>query len=53
MGVPLELRSKATEIKPKKVVITTVVSANGNVCAKGEVVAVRVPEAVIQAFIKK
>ncbi len=53
MGVPLELRSKATEIKPKKVVISTVVSANGTVCAKGEVVAVRIPQVVIDAFVKK
>jgi acyl-coenzyme A thioesterase PaaI-like protein len=53
MGMPLELRSKAKEIKPKKVVVTTVLSANGAVCALGEVVAVRVPDAVIEAFDKK
>lgn len=50
MGVGLELRSKAIEIKPKKVVISTVVSANGTICAKGEVVAVKVPQSVIDKF---
>ncbi len=53
MGVPLELRSKASEIKPKKVIVTTVLSANGVECARGEVVAVRVPDAVINALINK
>jgi acyl-coenzyme A thioesterase PaaI-like protein len=52
MGVPLELRSQAKEIKPKKVVITTVLTANGIECARGEVVAVRVSDAVIKAFDK-
>jgi acyl-coenzyme A thioesterase PaaI-like protein len=50
MGVPLELRSRAKEIKPKKVIVTTILSANGVECARGEVVAVRVPDAVIEAF---
>jgi acyl-coenzyme A thioesterase PaaI-like protein len=52
MGVPLELRSSAKEIKPKKVIITTVLTAGGVECARGEVVAVRVPDAVIEAFNK-
>jgi acyl-coenzyme A thioesterase PaaI-like protein len=47
MGVPLELRSTAKEVKPKKVIVTTILSANGVECAHGEVVAVRVPDAVI------
>ena len=50
MGVALELRSKAKEIKPRKVIVTTVLTANGAICASGEVVAVRVPDAVIEAL---
>jgi acyl-coenzyme A thioesterase PaaI-like protein len=53
MGVPLELRSKAKEIKPKKIIVTTVLTANGAICASGQVVAIRIPDAVIEAFDKK
>jgi acyl-CoA thioesterase FadM len=53
MGVPLELRSTAKEIKPKKVIVTTVLSANGVECARGEVVAVRVPDAVVDTINSK
>lgn len=41
---PLELRAQVKEIKGRKVVITTTLSAKGEVCARGEVVAVQVPE---------
>jgi acyl-coenzyme A thioesterase PaaI-like protein len=41
---PLELRSQVKEIKGRKVVVTTTLSAGGQVCAQGEVVAVQVPE---------
>jgi acyl-coenzyme A thioesterase PaaI-like protein len=44
MGVPLEVRGAAKEIKNRKVVVTATVSADGKVCAKGEVVAVKMPE---------
>jgi len=44
LGVPLELRSKVKEIKGRKVVVTTALSAKGEVCARGEVVAVQIPE---------
>lgn len=44
MGVPLEIRGTVKEIKGRKVVIESTLSANGQVCAKGEVVAVQVPE---------
>jgi acyl-coenzyme A thioesterase PaaI-like protein len=44
LGVPLELRSSVKEIKPRKVVVTTILSAKGEACAKGEVVAVQIPE---------
>lgn len=44
LGVPLEIRGRATEIKGRKVVVSATVSANGQVCAKGEIVAVQMPE---------
>jgi len=44
MGVPLELRGRVKEIKGRKVVVETTLSANGVVCARGEVVAVQLPE---------
>jgi acyl-coenzyme A thioesterase PaaI-like protein len=44
LGVLLELRATVMEVKGRKVVVSTTVSAGGQVCAKGEVVAVQVPE---------
>ena len=44
LGVPLELRSSVKEIKGRKVIVTTSLSAKGEICAKGEVVAVQMPE---------
>jgi acyl-coenzyme A thioesterase PaaI-like protein len=41
---PLELRALVKEIKGRKVVVVTTLSAKGEVCARGEVVAVQVPE---------
>ena len=40
----LELRGQVKEIKGRKVVVTVALSAHGEVCARGEVVAVQVPE---------
>ena len=44
LGVPLEVRAHATEVKGRKVVLSATLSAEGEVCARGEVVAVRIPE---------
>ena len=44
LGVPLEVRARATEIKGRKVVVAATLSAEGEVCAWGEVVAVQMPE---------
>jgi acyl-coenzyme A thioesterase PaaI-like protein len=41
---PLELRSQVKEVKGRKVVVSTMLSAGGEVCARGEVVAVEIPE---------
>jgi acyl-coenzyme A thioesterase PaaI-like protein len=44
LGPSLEVRGKVKEIKGRKVVVSASVSANGEICAKGEVVAVQMPE---------
>ena len=44
LGVPLEVRASVREIKGRKVVIAAKLWANGEVCARGEVVAVQIPE---------
>jgi len=44
IGVPLEIRGKVKEIKGRKVVVDATLSAEGEVCARGQVVAVRIPE---------
>ena len=40
----LEVRGIVKEIKGRKVVVTTTLSAGGQVCARGEVVAVQMPD---------
>jgi acyl-coenzyme A thioesterase PaaI-like protein len=44
IGVPLEVRGKVLELKGRKVVISSTVEANGQVCARGKVVAVQLPK---------
>lgn len=44
LGVPLEIRGRVKELKGRKVVVAATVSAGGEVCARGEVVAVQMPE---------
>jgi acyl-coenzyme A thioesterase PaaI-like protein len=44
LGVTLEVRGKAKEIKGRKVVVSVTLSANGMICAKGEVIASQMPE---------
>ncbi|MDA8138446.1 MAG: PaaI family thioesterase [Desulfobacteraceae bacterium] len=41
IDAPLELRGKVKEIKGRKVVVTTTVTSKGEVCARGEVVAIQ------------
>lgn len=43
LGVPLVVRAKVMEIKGRKVVMQAWLSANGQICAKGEVVAIQAP----------
>jgi acyl-coenzyme A thioesterase PaaI-like protein len=44
LGVPLEIRGRIEEVKERKVVVKATVTANGEVCARGQVIAVRMPE---------
>jgi acyl-coenzyme A thioesterase PaaI-like protein len=44
LGPPLEVRGRVKEIKGRKVVVETWLSAAGEVCARGEAVAVEMPE---------
>ncbi len=47
VGVSLEIRGQVKEIKGRKVVITSSVTANGEVCVTGEVVAVQMPDTML------
>ena len=44
LGVPLEVRGSVEEVSGRKVVIQATVSAEGEICARGKVVAVQMPE---------
>ncbi len=44
LGPVLEVRGRVEEIKGRKVVVSATVSADGEICATGEVVAVQMPE---------
>lgn len=50
---PLEIRGKVKEVRGRKVVVESRLIANGQVCATGEVVAVQVPEDLMETLIKK
>ncbi len=51
MGVELELRGVICEVKERKVVLDITLSAMGKVCAKGHMVAVKMPETMIRASV--
>jgi acyl-coenzyme A thioesterase PaaI-like protein len=46
-GVPLELVGTFSEIKDRKVIVEITLSANNVVCAKGQVIAVLMPESMM------
>ena len=48
LGVPLEIRAQIKEIKGRKVVIHSSLRANGELCARGTIVCVQVPEYLIE-----
>jgi acyl-coenzyme A thioesterase PaaI-like protein len=47
LGPELELRGTIRENKPRKVIVDITLTAEGVVCAKGTVIAVRMPEGMI------
>jgi acyl-coenzyme A thioesterase PaaI-like protein len=47
IGVALEIRGTVKEIKGRKVVVTATLSAEGEICARGEVIAVQMPDHLI------
>ena len=47
-----KLRGRATEIKGRKVVVAITLAVDGQVCAQGEVVAVQVPESLVDELLK-
>ncbi|OGO34182.1 MAG: thioesterase [Chloroflexi bacterium RBG_16_54_18] len=52
LGVPLEVRGAVKETKGRKVVISETISADGIITVRGEVVAVQVPEQMIEELIR-
>jgi acyl-coenzyme A thioesterase PaaI-like protein len=44
ISVPLEVRASVEEMVRRKVIVLSTMSANGEVCARGRIVAVRLPE---------
>jgi acyl-CoA thioesterase FadM len=50
---PIEIRGKVKEFKGSKVVVESILSAGGKVCARGELIAVQVPEEMMLALLKK
>ena len=52
LGIELEIRGRVKEIKGRKVVIGEWIVANGIVTVRGEVVAVQVPEGMVEALSK-
>ena len=48
LGAPLQLRASVKELKGRKVVVGVTLSAQGEVCARGEVVTVQMPESFAQ-----
>lgn len=45
LGGPLEVRGRVKEVKGRKVVVEAWIVAGGEICVRGEVVAVQLPEA--------
>lgn len=48
LGPVLEVRGRIKEVKGRKVVVEATLSADGVVCARGEVVAVQVPDRLVE-----
>ena len=44
---PIELRSRLKEVKERKVVVETDLKVGGIICARGTVVAVKIPDSMV------
>jgi acyl-coenzyme A thioesterase PaaI-like protein len=53
LGPVLEIRAKVKEVKGRKVVIEEWIVVNGVITVRGEVVAVQVPESLVEELLKK
>jgi acyl-CoA thioesterase FadM len=51
LGIELEVRGKVKEIKGRKIIIEEWILANGIITVRGEVVAVQVPEGMMDALL--
>lgn len=49
IDAPIELRGRVEEIKGRKITVAVTVSSKGNVCARGRVVAVQLPDSLRHA----
>lgn len=49
LGIPLEVRGRAVEVKNRKVIVEAWLLANGETCARGRVVCVQMPEEFIRS----
>ena len=47
LGVPLEIRGRVEEVKGRKVIVNATLSAKGEICVRGRVVAVQVPDSLL------
>lgn len=52
LGVELEVRARVRDLKGRKVVIEEWILANGVITVKGEVIAVQVPESLVEEMLK-
>ena len=52
LGIELEIRGKVKEVKGRKVVIEEWIVANGIITVRGEVVAVQVPDEMVEALLE-
>ena len=52
LGIELEVRGKVKELKGRKVVIEEWILANGVITVRGEVVAVQVPESMVEELVR-
>jgi acyl-CoA thioesterase FadM len=53
LGGVIEIRGRIKEIKGRKVVVESWLIAGGQICARGEVVAVQVPEHMMPGGLKE